>query len=143
MLTAIKSAKPAPQQIQTQNYAIQATYEYDKASRKSVLTGYLVKNQLHLDINALDSLGQLIDIAIKHGVSGIDSLQFSHDNLSALQEQALERAIKKGLKKAQLMATAAEVRLGKLTELTPINNMPPRMNRLQNYELSYRSDYSN
>ncbi len=117
LLKALKAAGIASDDIQTSGYTVQPQYEYPKDG-KQVLNGYQVTNSMDVTIRNLDKIGAIIDKAVQSGATQIDGPNYDLANRSQGEGEALTAAIANARSKADLMAGAAGVSLGKLTSLT-------------------------
>lgn len=109
--------------VQTGNFQVSPTYRYDESTRKNVMTGYEVNNQVSIETTHLDTMGQLIDVTITAGASQIQSLQFGRTDMDALTTQATVAAIQKAKDDAAKMAAGAGVSLGNILAIST-GNMP-------------------
>ncbi len=62
--------------ISTIGYNLSPVYQYDEKTRRSVLTGYRVLNQIEIETSKLDDLGKFIDSAIQSGANRVESVRF-------------------------------------------------------------------
>ena len=87
--------------------------------RQRVISGYEVGNSLVLKLRDLDTVGDIIDEVTEAGGDNIrfNSVEFSLDDPSELENQALTAAIDDAIAKAQYVAAAAGVELGDLLHL--------------------------
>ena len=89
--------------INTSDYSFRPTYRQD-TNRQSVLSGYEVRNTVHVMLDNLDLVGKVIDTALNHGANNIDSLDFGIKNRKKLQDEALVLAIRDARQRADLVA---------------------------------------
>ena len=88
--------------------------------RERVISGYEVGNNLEVKLRDLDSVGEIIDEVTEAGGDSIrfNGIDFSLDDPSGLESQALTAAIKDAIAKAEDVATAAGVQLGDLAYIS-------------------------
>lgn len=110
--------------IQTGSFQVAPSYRYDEATRKNVMTGYEVNNQVRIETTQLDAIGQLIDVVISAGGNQVQSLQFTRTDMDALTTQATVAAIQKGKDDAAKMAVGAGVTLGNIMSISTMGNGP-------------------
>ena len=89
--------------INTSDYSFRPTYRQD-ANHQSILSGYEVRNSVHVMLDDLDLVGKVIDTALNHGANNIDSLDFGIKNRKKLQDEALVLAIRDARQRADLVA---------------------------------------
>ena len=89
--------------IGTSDYTFRPTYRQD-ANHQSILSGYEVRNTVHVILDDLDLVGKVIDTALNHGANSIDSLEFGIKNRKKLQDDALVLAIRDARQRADLVA---------------------------------------
>jgi uncharacterized protein YggE len=121
MTTVIESLKAndiAEKDIQTENFSIHPQYDYTDNGR--VLRGYRVNNTLSAKVRELESLSDVIDDAAAAGgdIVVVNAIQFMIEDATALQTQARALAVKNAEAKAQTLAEASGVTLGKPVTIT-------------------------
>lgn len=121
MTTVIESLKTndvAEKDIQTENFSIYPQYDYTDDGR--VLRGYRVNNTVSAKVRELESLSDIIDDAAGAGgdIVVVNSIQFMIEDSTPLQTQARALAVKNAEAKAQTLAEASGVTLGKPVTIT-------------------------
>ena len=121
MTTVIESLKAndvAEKDIQTENFSIYPQYDYTDNGR--VLRGYRVNNTVSAKVRALESLSDIIDDAAAAGgdIVVVNAIEFMIEDDTALQTQARALAVKNAEAKAQTLAEASDVKLGKPVTIT-------------------------
>jgi len=117
IVKALKSNGVADKDIQTQRFSITPVVRYiDKENRQEII-GYRVSNIVTAKIRRVNDTGPVIDAVAQAGgdQTRIDSISFTVDDPSALQEQAQTLALKDAKARANAVADTLGVRLGKLT----------------------------
>jgi len=76
--------------IETRNYSLFPHYQWEKNSR--VFKGYQASNALLVKTGDLSLVTQIIDAAVKAGVKNIDYVNFTYEDKSALEKEALTKA---------------------------------------------------
>ncbi len=82
------------------------------------VTTYHVQNRIQITTKDLDSVGQIIDVAVKAGANQVQGIRFDIEDKGAMQLKALQHAVQQGLAKADAMAEAAGIALGGLTTMS-------------------------
>ncbi len=105
--------------ISTQNYSIYQKYDY--IGGKSVPSGYTVNETLVVKLRALDKLSDVLSGLTQNGINQIQSVSYSIDDPENLRQQAREKALASAKEKAQKLADAAGVKLGRLVSFSETN----------------------
>ncbi len=113
VIESLKGNAVAEKDIQTQAFSIHPQYNYTDSGR--VLRGYRVDNTVTAKVRELDTLSQVIDDAAEAGgdIVVVNTIQFMIEDSTALQTQARGLAVKNAEAKAQTLAQASSVSLGK------------------------------
>ena len=127
VIDSLKANDIAENDIQTENFSIYPQYDYTEEGR--VLRGYRVNNTVSVTARALESLSDIIDDAIGAGgdIVVVNSIQFMIEDPTPLQAQARALAVKDAEAKAQTLAEASGVSIGKpitITETTRTTGPP-------------------
>ncbi len=122
LLAALRGAKIADKDIQTQSYTVQPQYDYKPSP--PVLTGYQVQNSVGATVRDLTQVGAVIDKATAGGASEVGGVSFDLSNRASAQSEALTLAVRSAKRKAAVMADAAGVGLGRLLTLTEGGTAP-------------------
>ncbi|MGR3763341.1 SIMPL domain-containing protein [Rossellomorea sp. NS-SX7] len=84
--------------IQTSTYQIFPQYNYEDG--KQVFTGYEVRHVFRVTVNDIDSLGKIIDDAVKSGANRVENIQFVNSDPAKTYQQALAAAYQNSYEKA-------------------------------------------
>lgn len=127
VIDALKDNGIADRDIQTENFSIYPQYDYTEEGR--ILRGYRVNNTVNARVRVLDSLSDIIDDATTAGgdIVVVNSIQFMIEDPTPLQAQARTLAVKDAQVKAQILAEAGGVTLGKPITITETSRsaVPP------------------
>ena len=121
VLNAVRAAGVRDDDIKTTSFQIQPITVYRKITMDSVretqpeILGYRVTNQATATIRDLDAVGPVIDAAAEAGddTIRINGIGFSVDDPKPLEVQARGLAVEDAIAKAEQIARAANVSLGK------------------------------
>lgn len=118
VIEALKASGIAENDIQTERFSIHP--EYDYTENKRVLRGYRVNNTVSAKTRELENLSAVIDAAAEAGgdIVVVNSIQFMIEDPTPLQTQARGLAVKDAEAKAQTLADASGVTLGKPITIT-------------------------
>ena len=118
VIDALKASGIAENDIQTERFSIYPQYDYTDNGR--VLRGYSVNNTVSAKGRELENLSDIIDDAAEAGgdIVVVNSIQFMIEDPTPLQTQARGLAVKDAEAKAQTLAEASGVTLGKPVAIT-------------------------
>jgi len=118
VIDALKARDIAENDIQTERFSIYPQYDYTENGR--VLRGYSVNNTVSAKVRALENLSGVIDAAAEAGgdIVVVNAIQFMIEDTTPLQTQARSLAVKDAEAKAQTLADASGVTLGKPITIT-------------------------
>ena len=124
ILTTLREAGVADDNIETLRFTVQPRYEYE--DNVQTLTGYQVTNSLSVTIRNLDNVGTIIDGAVVAGgdAARIDSIRFEVEDGTALEDQARRLAIADAIAKADLYAELTGVSRGTLMSISESSFSP-------------------
>lgn len=115
VVVALKAAGLSDTEIQTAGLTVYPEWDFSKESR--VLTGYVATHQLQIKTKRIELAGALIDAASKAGANQVNGIQFSVEDETAAQAEALKLAVARAEVKARAMAQAAGLELVRIVGL--------------------------
>jgi hypothetical protein len=113
VIAAVKAAGVAKDDIKTQDVSVSANY-----ADEGRIDGYSARNSVLVKIRDLDKAGPILDAASNAGANEVYGPTLSRSDEDALQAKALRGAVEDARKKAEALADAAGVRLGRVTSIT-------------------------
>lgn len=113
LIETLKANNIEEKDINTENFSIYPQYDWTEEGR--ILRGYRVNNTVRAKVRDLDSLSDVIDDAAEAGGDYVvlNSIQFMIEDTTPLQAQARTLAVEDAKAKAQTLADASGVTLGK------------------------------
>jgi uncharacterized protein len=116
----ISSEGVAPADIQTSEISISPMFSQSAPSQKiaPTITGYSVSNNVAVTLRDIAGLGSLLDKAVTASADPIYGIGFGHNDPSALLDSARTVAVANAQRKADIYATGAGARIGRLMPLT-------------------------
>lgn len=84
---------------------------------------YKASSGLDIQTTDLDSVGHIIDIATKMGATSIQNVRFDLSNIEEAAQEALRLAVADAMRKAEVMASAAGMRIAIIRELRDNNTV--------------------
>lgn len=125
VIDALKKLDIDEQDIKTAYYNVDPQYSYTDAGR--VFTGYRISQAIDVKIRDINKTGNIIDAATKLGVNDVGTLRFEVDDIDDVKQQARIEALANAKEKAEEMAGALGVKLGRIvsfSEDTIVPQMP-------------------
>ncbi len=131
-IDAVKAAGVAKEDIKTENYSLNPTYEYQNApcsyggscGTNSVISGYEASETVTVKVRKLDDAGSIVALVGDKGVSNISSLSIVVDKPEAFRAQARELAIADAKAQAESIAKAAGLHLGRIISFNEDGSNP-------------------
>jgi uncharacterized protein YggE len=116
VLKVIADLGIAPRDVQTTGISVapQRAQPRPGSMQPPNIVGYEVSNQVHVKVRDLAALGRLLDAIVGQGANTLGGISFSIADPTPLLQQARARAVADALAKAQVYATAAGVKLGRV-----------------------------
>ncbi len=120
VVEAVKKLGVDPKDIMTSSYYLNPVYPqviYEPTLRAPVvpkISGYSLNQSATAKIRNLDSVDDVLDAAVKAGANDVGGLSFDIDEDSALKKDARGKAFTAAREKAEEMAGAAGVKLGRV-----------------------------
>jgi uncharacterized protein YggE len=133
LINEIKKLGIPEKDIKTVNYTVTPNYsggvpqpliEPGGGSREQKITSYTVDQSLQIKVKPIDKVNRVIDTATANGANLVGGVNFtfSDDLQKSLEKKARENAVKDAKEKAQGLANAAGVRLGKIVNVVEGGN---------------------
>jgi uncharacterized protein len=120
VLAALKAAGIAQQDIRTQDVSVWP--KYDTTGQEG--QGYTARNSVTVTIHELDRAGAVIEAATRAGANEVSGPMLSSSRREKLEAKALEAAVDNAHKKAEALAKAAGVGLGRVTAMVEGGGTP-------------------
>lgn len=122
-LTRLRALLGANADIKTISYTLNPDYRYAQGGGEPTITGYTATNIVRITLDDLTLVGKAIDTATQAGANRVQSLQFTVKDEKPLEAQALRQAAVNARQKADALAGALGVRMGRIlgvTESSPV-----------------------
>ncbi len=120
VMEAIHGQGVEDKDIITSQFNVYTDYEYgvDGAGREKRTLFYQVQNNVTVTLHDLSMIGAVLDAAMEAGANTSYGISFSSTQANEAYLKALARAVEDASRKAEVVAGAAGVRLGKLMRIT-------------------------
>lgn len=113
IIASLNDLGVAEKDIKTSEYSLRPVYKWTE-NNGQVLLGYEVYQSVQVKVRDLEKIGAVISESAEKGANQVGNVSFSIDDEYQLKNEARELAIKKAQEKAQLMASQAGMKLGKV-----------------------------
>ena len=127
VMARLTAAGVEARDMQTSNLSVNPNWTgYDSGS--PTISGYVAANLLTVTIRDLAGLGQVLDAAVQDGANTLNGLSFGFTDPRPLMDEARKEAVADARARAELLATAAGVTLGRvvsISEGTPMQGPIP------------------
>jgi uncharacterized protein YggE len=101
----LRAAGIPAEAIRTTGYDVQ--YEWDFVNGKRVGRGYVARNSIEIRIDAIDRVGELLEIAVGSGATSLNGIRFDMKDQAKLEREALRMAVTDAGQKAEAAAAGA------------------------------------
>lgn len=119
----------AERDLQTSRFSIDPRYNHHQSNngeyRAPTIAGYLVSNALTVRVRELESLGTLLDHSVQLGVNQGGDIRFTNDDITSIMAEARVSAMLAAKAKAETLAGAAGLELGRILEITESSQINP------------------
>lgn len=118
--------------IKTQNYNLEPRYQHftcpqgktSKPCPPAEIVGYSISQTISVKIRNFDAISEVLSGIVESGANSVSQLSFTVDDPTALQNQAEEEALTKAKKQAEMIASVAGFKVGKLVSIDPSSFYP-------------------
>jgi uncharacterized protein YggE len=125
VISALRAAGVAEQDIQTSGLSLYARYSAQDRSGVSSISGYEAYNQVSAVVRDLSILGATLDALVEAGANDIQGIELGVEAADELADAARRDAVAKMAHRAELYADATGLRLGRLVELRESSGFVP------------------
>jgi len=125
IIEAIKAMGIDAKDIQTSNYSVNPSYDYDNSPYKVV--GYDANETITVKIRKTEDAGSVMNKALSLGATNINGLQYTVEDPAAVEAEARQNAIAKAYEQGAAIATAMHAKLGHVISYSEYDNSPGPM----------------
>ncbi len=126
LLQALGALGVAPRDIQTTNISVSPLRRQGRDGQPPEITGYEVTNQVRVKVRDLSGLGRVLDQQVGQGANLVYGVQFGRQEPAPLQDEARKRAMADARRKAELYASAASLKVGRVVAVQEAGAASPR-----------------
>jgi len=124
VIDALKAKLGDKGKVTTGGYSLDPEYD-QRPNAKPTIIGYNAQNTVTVNTGALDLAGTLIDAAIAAGANRVNSLNFSVKDDTKARTEAIAIATRDARAQAEALASALNVKLGKILKATTASQERP------------------
>lgn len=119
-INALIEAGISESQMQTSRFSLTTVPQDEKLGADAIEQPlvFLATNQVTVKLDKTEDVGRVLDVAVGAGSNSIQEVRFDLKDPAPQNDEAMALAIKDGQRKAQVAASAAELELGRILELT-------------------------
>jgi len=118
IIDAARSQDIAEDDIQTVNFSVTILREYDNEGNPGEIQGYQVSNQVNVIMRDIDAVGDVLDAVVAAGANNIYGISFYIEDTTAAASQARIAAVDDARTKADELAAAAGMSVGRVLSIS-------------------------
>lgn len=119
VLDRLLAAGIEPRDVQTTGLSLNPNWDNSYTGEGAPkITGYVASNMLTVRVRAIETLGSVLDAAVKDGANTLNGVSFGLADPAPALDEARKLAVADALARATLFATAAGVALGPVISIT-------------------------
>lgn len=111
----LRASGVAAEAIRTLAYDLQ--YEWDFVDGRRVGRGYVARNSLEVRVDAIERVGELVEIGVSSGATAVSGIRFDLKNRAQIEREALRLAVADARAKAEAAALAAGLSLNRILRI--------------------------
>ncbi|MFA5946183.1 MAG: SIMPL domain-containing protein [Patescibacteria group bacterium] len=123
IVEAVKAMGVDAKDIQTSNYSVNPSYDYNSSPAKVV--GYEANETITVKVRKTADAGAILNKALSLGATNINGLQYTVDDPAAVEAEARQNAIAKAYEQGTAIATAMHAKLGHVISYSEYDNSSP------------------
>lgn len=101
----LRAAGIPAEAIRTTGYDLQQ--EWDFVNNRRVSRGYVARNTIEVRVDAIDRVGELLELAVGNGATSVGGLRFDLKDRAKLEREALRLAVSDARARAEAAAAGA------------------------------------
>jgi uncharacterized protein YggE len=129
VLAALKSGGIAERDVQTSQFSIRPVRDSRREGDNRIV-GFQATNQVSVNVRALARLATVLDQMIAAGANDVSGIHFTLSQRSTLLDKARSDAVADARRKAEVLAKAAGVRLGRAAAIIETSGQAIPMERM-------------
>lgn len=129
VFAALRAAGVAERDMQTSGLTLQPQYVPDQNSRPRI-AGYQAQNTVLVKVRRLDAVGAVLDAMVEQGANQVDGPHFGVEDPEAALDKARADAMGKAVRRADLYAKAAGLRVKRIVTIAESGGFASPMPRM-------------
>ena len=123
VIERLKSAGVEARDIQTSGLSLGPRFDYSvtSSSGSQAINGYIASNMLTVRVQAIDTVGGVLDAVITDGANTLNGVTFGLKDSRAATDEARKTAITDARRKAELYAAEVGAKLGRVVSISEQN----------------------
>ena len=122
----LRAAGISEDAIKTTVYDLQPDWDY--SNNRRVLRGYVARNSIEVRIDNIDRVGELVDMVVAAGATGVDNIRFDLKDRERVEREALRLAVADARARASAAAAGAGLSVDRVLRIDEqgVSSPPPR-----------------
>lgn len=120
--------------VSTAAAEIRPEFDWDRrdprAGNSPRLIGYVVRRQITVRLEDIEQIGRLTEGLLEAGVNSLSNAAFDTSRRAELEREAMAQAVVDARRRAETLAAADGVRVGRARRLTALHMTEPRYGRM-------------
>lgn len=117
-LGAVKRFLHEGDTVKSSGYRVMPLYTYGDKGKKPAISGYRASHNFQVTIKELVRLGDLIDLAVQHGVNEVQGPVWQHSGIDLLIREANIQALQKAKQMAEALAQSQGMKVKRLQKVS-------------------------
>lgn len=113
--------------IQTSNLSLNPNWQATPDGTRSEIVGYIASNMVTVRVREMEKVGPVLDAVVADGANTLNGISFGFQDEKPLLDRARTDAVQDARARAQLLANAAGVTLGRVLSITEGGSYAPPM----------------
>lgn len=118
LVAALKKQLQEGDSLKSIAYRVQPLYSQPEKGKKQAIIGYQARHTFLLRVHEPRRLGELLDLALQHGVNDIQGPWWEHSRLEELQREATVKALQQARQLAEALARSQQLQVKKLVKVS-------------------------
>lgn len=118
MLAAVKRLLQEGDSLKSTGYRVQPVYNRPEKGKKPTITAYQARHTFQVQVHDPGRLGEIIDVALQHGVGEVQGPWWEHSRLEALTQEAAVQALQKARNLAEALAQSQKLKVKRLLKIS-------------------------
>ena len=133
VLDRLRGAGIEDRDLQTSNLSLNPNWQGQNDGAAPQIMGYIASNMLTVRVRDLDKVGEVLDAVVSDGANTLNGISFDLADPDPAMDKARTNAVLTARARAELLATAAGVKLGQILSISEGGGMssPQPMYRMQ------------